>query len=230
MNEFFANSLYAGVVLSFISFAIGKYLNKKLKSPLINPLLVAIIIVILFLKLSNVSYENYNLSAKYLSYLIGPATVSLAVPLYQKLEILKKNYKAVAISLIVGVFASLVSVILFSIIFKLERDIMITLLPKSVTTAIGVDIAEEFGGYGSLTAAIIIITGVFGYIVAESLFKIFKIKHPISKGLAIGVSSHVMGTAKAVELGELEAAMSSLAIVICGVLTIIGVNILVQII
>lgn len=228
MNNFFAGSLYIGVTISFLAYSIGKVINNKFKNPIFNPLLISIALVILFLHFTGVSYENYNLSAKYLSYLLGPATVALAVPLYQQMEILKKHYKAIGIALLIGVISSLISVSLFSILFKLEKEIVITLLPKSVTTAIGMDIAEELGGFGSITAAVIIITGVFGYMTAETVFKIFKIKHPISKGLAMGASSHVLGTAKAVELGELEGAMSSLAIVICGILTIIGANLIVQ--
>lgn len=228
MNNFFAGSLYIGVTISFLAYSIGKVINNKFKNPIFNPLLISIALVILFLHFTGVSYENYNLSAKYLSYLLGPATVALAVPLYQQMEILKKHYKAIGIALLIGVISSLISVSLFSILFKLEKEIVITLLPKSVTTAIGMDIAEELGGFGSITAAVIIITGVFGYMTAETVFKIFKIKHPISKGLAMGASSHVLGTAKAVELGELEGAMSSLAIVICGILTILGANLIVQ--
>lgn len=226
MNEFFSESLFVGVALSFVAYSIGKFINSKLKNPIFNPLLISIILVLLFLNYSNVTHENFDKSAKYLSYLLGPATVALAIPLYQKLEILKKNYKAISISLIIGVISSLISVIIFAILFKLNKEILFTLLPKSVTTSIGMDIAEELGGYGSISAAIIIITGVFGYMTAEFIFKLFNIKHPISKGLALGASAHVMGTAKAVEIGELEGAMSSLAIVICGILTILGANVI----
>lgn len=228
MNEFFVNSTTIGVVISLISYAIGVYLKKKFKSPLLNPLLISIALVIIFLSISKIDYDVYNNSAKYLSYLLAPATVSLAIPLYQKINLLKENSKAISIALVTGVLSSMISVLILAFIFKLEKEMYITLLPKSVTTAIGMDIAEELGGIGSISAAFIIITGVFGYITAEIIFKVFNIKHPISKGLAIGASAHAMGTAKAVELGEIEGAMSSLAIVICGILTIIGASVFVQ--
>lgn len=228
MNEFFVNSTTIGVVISLISYAIGVMLKRKFNNPIFNPLLISIALVILFLSVTNIDYATYNNSAKYLSYLLAPATVSLAIPLYQKINLLKENGKAISIALIVGVLSSLISVLLLSVVFKLEKEIYITLLPKSVTTAIGMDIANELGGIGSVAAAFIIITGVIGYITSEIIFKIFRIKHPISKGLAMGASSHAMGTAKAVEIGEIEGAMSSLAIVICGILTIFGTSIFVQ--
>lgn len=228
MNEFFVNSTTIGVIISLISYAIGVMLKRKFKSPIFNPLLISIALVILFLSITNIDYDTYNNSAKYLSYLLAPATVSLAIPLYQKINLLKENSKAITIALFVGVLSSLVSVLLLAIVFKLEKEIYVTLLPKSVTTAIGMDIADELGGIGSVAAAFIIITGVIGYITAEIIFKIFNIKHPISKGLAIGASAHAMGTAKAVEIGDIEGAMSSLAIVICGILTIFGASIFVQ--
>ena len=228
MNEFFVNSTTIGVVISLISYAIGVMLKRKFNNPIFNPLLISIALVMLFLSVTNIDYDTYNNSAKYLSYLLAPATVSLAIPLYQKINLLKENGKAISIALIVGVLSSLISVLLLSVVFKLEKEIYITLLPKSVTTAIGMDIANELGGIGSVAAAFIIITGVIGYITSEIIFKIFRIKHPISKGLAMGASSHAMGTAKAVEIGEIEGAMSSLAIVICGILTIFGTSIFVQ--
>lgn len=228
MNEFFVSSTTIGVVISLISYAIGVMLKRKFNNPIFNPLLISIALVILFLSVTNIDYATYNNSAKYLSYLLAPATVSLAIPLYQKINLLKENGKAISIALIVGVLSSLISVLLLSVVFKLEKEIYITLLPKSVTTAIGMDIANELGGIGSVAAAFIIITGVIGYITSEIIFKIFRIKHPISKGLAMGASSHAMGTAKAVEIGEIEGAMSSLAIVICGILTIFGTSIFVQ--
>lgn len=228
MNEFFVNSTTIGVVISLISYAIGVMLKRKFNNPIFNPLLISIALVILFLSVTNIDYATYNNSAKYLSYLLAPATVSLAIPLYQKINLLKENGKAISIALIVGVLSSLISVLLLSVVFKLEKEIYITLLPKSVTTVIGMDIANELGGIGSVAAAFIIITGVIGYITSEIIFKIFRIKHPISKGLAMGASSHAMGTAKAVEIGEIEGAMSSLAIVICGILTIFGTSIFVQ--
>jgi putative effector of murein hydrolase len=177
--------------------------------------------VIVFLIAFDIDYDSYNQSAKYLSYLLTPATVSLAIPLYEKLSLLKKHFGAIIISISVGVLTSLVSILLLSMLFGLSYTEYVTLLPKSITTAIGIGISEEFGGYVSITATAIIITGILGNMIGEITCKIFRIKHPISKGLAFGTSSHAIGTTKAMELGQIEGAMSSLSIVVSGLLTVL---------
>ena len=159
---------------------------------------------------------------KYVSYLLTPATVCLAVPLYEQFQLLKKNAKAVLLGIFSGVLTSLGSIFLLSRLFRLDHATYVTLLPKSITTAIGVGISEELGGYVSLTVAVILITGVLGNMIAEGLCKLFRITDPIARGVAIGTSSHAIGTAKAMELGEVEGAMSSLSIVVSGMLTVLG--------
>ena len=170
-------------------------------------------------------YDTYNQSGQYISYLLTPATVCLAVPLYQQMELLKKNLKAVVIGIVSGVLASLVSVLILAKLFRLSHEQYVTLLPKSITTAIGMGVSEELGGIVTITVAVIIITGVLGNMFAEYICKLFRIKSPISRGLAIGTASHAVGTARAMELGEVEGAMSSLAIVVCGLCTVIGASI-----
>lgn len=225
MNELFLNSTTIGIVLSLFTFHVGTVLKKKTKLAVMNPLLIAIILTILFIRIFHVEYENYNQSASYLSYLLTPATVSLAIPLYQQLEILKRNFWAIMVGVLAGVFTSLVSVLALSIAFSLSHEEYVTLLPKSITTAIGMGISEELGGYVTISVAVIIITGVLGNMVAETVCKVFRIRHPVAKGLALGTSSHAIGTAKAMEMGELEGAMSSLAIVVAGLSTVIGASI-----
>lgn len=222
MNDFFLDSATIGVVISLISYFIGTAAKKKWKLPVLNPLLIAIVMVIGFLLFFQEDYDAYYSSAKYLSYLLTPATVSLAIPLYQQMELLKKNAAAIVAGIMAGVLTSLGSIFVFAIVFRLSHEEYVTLLPKSITTAIGMGISEELGGYVVITTAVIIITGVLGNMAAETLCRIFGIKHAVSKGLAIGTASHAIGTARAMEMGEVEGAMSSLAIVISGLCTVAG--------
>ena len=225
MNELFAASATIGVAISLIAYQIGMYLKNKTKFALFNPLMISIILVIAFLLVFDIDYANYNKSGHYLSYLLTPATVSLAIPLYEKIALLKKHYVAILIGVLSGVLTSLLSILGMSALFQLSHSEYVTMLPKSITTAIGIGISEELGGYTSITAAVIIMTGILGNVIGEITCKLFRIKHPISKGLAFGTSSHAIGTSKALELGEIEGAMSSLAIVVAGLITVIGASI-----
>ena len=221
MINFFEESVFFGVTLSLIAYFIGVMLKKKFKLGIFNPLLIAIIISIIVLIAGNVDYGIYNEGAKYLSWLLTPATVCLAIPLYEQWELLKKNYKAILIGIVSGVLASLTTVLVLALIMGLSHEEYVTLLPKSITTAIGMGVSEELGGYVTITVAVIIITGVLGNMFGELICRIFKITEPISKGLALGSAAHAIGTAKAVELGEVEGAMSSLSIAVSGILTVI---------
>lgn len=222
MPEFFETSVFFGVFISLISYGIGTLLNKKLKLPIFNPLLIAVIIIIAVLVLLDIDYETYNEGAKYISYLLTPATVCLAVPLYEQFELLKEHHKAVIAGIVAGVITSLCSILLFAVIFSLDKSSYVTLLPKSITTAIGMGVSEKLGGYVALTVAVIIITGIIGNMFAESICRIFRISEPIARGVGIGTSAHAVGTARAMEMGEIEGAMSSLSIVVAGLFTVIG--------
>ena len=225
MNQFMANSATVGVVLSLTAYYFGMFLKKKTGLVLFQPLLVAIVLVIAYLAAFSVDYESYQNSGKYLGYLLTPATVCLAIPLYKQFELLKKNLSAVFVALAAGALASMGSVLALCAVFGLPHEVYVTLLPKSVTTAIGMGVAEELGGYPAIAAAVIIITGVFGNMTAEFICKTFRIRNAISRGLGIGAASHAIGTTKAMEMGEAEGAMSSLAIVISGLFTVIGASI-----
>lgn len=225
MKEFLTNSVYFGVIISIAGYILGVKIKNKFKRGLFNPLLISILIVMAALLLLRVDYESYNTSAKYLSYLLTPATVCLAIPLYQQLELLKKNMKAVILGILAGMMSSLTSVLVLAYLFGLSHEQYVTLLPKSITTAIGMSVSEELGGITTITVAVIIITGVLGNIIAEIICKVFKIHNPIAVGLAIGTSAHAIGTAKAMEIGEIEGAMSSLAIAVSGILTVIGASV-----
>lgn len=225
MDSLILSSATVGIVISLLAYEIGLAAQRKWKLVILNPLLISIILVIGFLVLFHVDYDSYNNSAQYLSYLLTPATVCLAIPLYLQLDLLKKNIGAILIGVFSGVLASLGSVLAMTVLFGLDHKQYVTMLPKSITTAIGMGVSEELGGYVTITVAVIIITGVIGNMSAEFICKMFRIKSPISRGLAIGTASHAVGTARAMELGEVEGAMSSLAIVVCGLCTVVGASI-----
>ncbi len=221
VKEIICNSAYFGISISIFIYFISTKIRNKTKNEFLNPLLLTIIFVIIFLVTFDIDYEVYNSSAKYLSYLLTPATVCLAIPLYKQLELLKKNLKAVIIGITSGVIASLGSILVLSFLFGLSHVEYVTLLPKSITTAIGIDISQELGGIPTITVAAIVLTGNLGNAIATSICKLFKIKEPIAVGLAIGTSSHAIGTSKALEMGEVEGAMSSLSIAVAGLLTVV---------
>lgn len=222
MSEFFVESLFFGVVVSVTGYELGRFLKKKWKLAIFNPLLLAVIFVILALLLFRVDYAAYEQGAKYLSYLLTPATVCLAIPLYQQFELLKNNWRAVLAGTLSGAASSMLCIYALSLLFGLSHDQYVTLLPKSITTAIGIGVSEELGGTATITVAAIIVTGIFGNMVAEGVCRLLRIKSPIAKGLAIGSASHAIGTTRAMEMGEVEGAMSSLAIVVSGLFTVIG--------
>jgi predicted murein hydrolase (TIGR00659 family) len=222
MKEAIVNSSYFGVVISVAGYALGMLLKKKFKSALLNPLLIAVIFVIAVLLVFGISLDSYNVGAKYISYLLTPATVCLAIPLYRQLSLLKKYKKALSLGILSGVLASLGSIAALSFLFGLSHEQYVTLLPKSITTSIGISVSTELGGIASLTVAAIIITGLIGNMFAQSLLKLFKVEDPVAQGAAIGTSAHALGTAKALELGEIQGAMSSLSIVVAGLLTVAG--------
>ena len=225
MSEVLGDSLFFGVVVSVLAYQAGLWIKRKWKLAVFNPLLISIFLVIAVLLIFDVDYERYNEGAKYLSYLLTPATVCLAIPLYEQLEQLKKNAKAIAAGILSGVLSSLVSVLALAAAFGLSHEEYVTLLPKSITTAIGMGVSEELGGIVTITVAMIIVTGVLGNIIAELVCKIFRIHEPVAKGIAIGSASHAIGTAKAMEMGEVEGAMSSLSIAVSGLLTVIGASV-----
>ena len=222
MKEFLTGSVFFGAFISLAAYEAGLLLKKKFKLAVLNPLLIGTICVMAVLLLLQVDYPQYNESAQYISYLLTPATVCLAVPLYQQLTLLKKHGRAVVGGITAGVLASLLSIFLLSKLFGLNHEQYVTLLPKSITTAIGMGISRELGGMETITVAVIIITGIFGNVIAEFLCRIFRIREPVAKGLALGTASHAIGTAKAMEMGEVEGAMSSLAIAVAGLLTVLG--------
>ena len=212
MKSFLTDSVFLGVVVSLLTYEFGLWFKRKVKIAIFNPLLISVIAVMVFLVVFHIDYADYEEGAKYISYLLTPATVCLAVPLYEQFELLRKNLKAVIAGIISGVFTSMTCILVLALLFRFDHQQYVTLLPKSITTAIGMGVSEELG----------IITGIFGYITADAVLKLFHIEEPIAKGIAIGSASHAVGTAKAMELGEIEGAMSSLSIAVSGILTVVA--------
>lgn len=220
--SFCRTSAFAGVTLSLFAYWVGAALKRKTKLAFLNPLLISIAVTIVVLLTAHVSYDTYDAGAKYLSWFLTPATVCLAIPLYEQMKLLKNNWKAVTAGICSGVLTSLLCVLVLSFLFRLGHETYVTLLPKSITTAIGMGVSEELGGNVTITVAVIVVTGVLGNILGEGLCKLFHIEEPIARGIALGSSSHAIGTAKAMEMGEVEGAMSSLSIAVAGILTVVG--------
>ena len=190
MKDILSNSMFFGVLVSILAYEVGVLLKKKFKFALLNPLLISIVIIILILVGFHIDYDTYNDGAQLLSYLLTPATVCLAIPLYEQMELLKKNWKAIMSGIIAGVLTSAVCVLIMCLIFHLEHDMFI-------------------------------ITGVLGNVLADFVYKLFHVTHPVAKGVGLGTSAHAIGTAKALEMGEIEGAMGGLSIAVAGILTVI---------
>lgn len=220
-NGFLIHSVYLGVLLTLGTYAIGIRLRRLTGWGIFNPLLVATLLCIAILSFGHIPYATYAAGAGPISYLLTPATICLAVPLYEQIEQLKRNSRAVAMGVTAGVLASMITILLLVLILGMDHRAYVTMLPKSITTAIGMGISEELGGNTPVTIMVIIITGIVGNILSERFLRIMHIKHPIAKGIAIGSAAHVIGTSKAMEMGKTEGAMSSLAIVTSGIITVV---------
>lgn len=208
-----------GVLLTLIGYWIGVVVQGKTKRAWCNPMLLCTIIIIVILLVTGIPYEEYKESAYPVSFLLLPGTVCLAIPLYEQWELLRKNLIAIISGILVGTLTSLGSIVAIARLLHLDRVYAATLLPKSATTAIGIEIAESLGGIKPLAAALIIMTGMTGHLIASWLFKILGVSDPLAKGIALGTTSHALGTAKAIEMGAVEGAMSGLAIVVAGIMT-----------
>lgn len=225
MRDFLTSSVFMAVTISLLGYELGSFLKRKTGLAILNPLLVAIAVVIVLLLLFHVDYEVYEEGSEILSYLLTPATVALAVPLYRQMHLLKKNGVAICAGVLAGVVTSLASTLLIAVVFQMTHEEYVTFLPKSITTAIGMGMSEEMGGIVTITVAVIVVTGIVGNVMGEWVCRIFHIRERIAVGLALGTSAHVIGTTKAMELGDVEGAMSSLAIVLAGILTVLGANV-----
>nr|WP_129600528.1 LrgB family protein [Anaerophilus nitritogenes] len=214
------NHHFFGIIISLITFNIGLFIYKKTKLPILNPILISILLIVGILLNFEIPLESYDKGGRLISFFLGPATVVLAIPMYKQLPVLKKHIKAILIGISGGVITSISVVIALAKAFELDHTLKLSLIPKSITTPIGIAISESLGGISSIAVIAIIITGILGAIMAPFICKIFKIHHSVAKGIAIGTSSHAVGTSKALEMGETEGAMSSLSIALAGVITV----------
>jgi len=220
MKEFLESSGFFPVLMSVVFYFLGDILRRKFRIGIFNPLLISVTLTIAVIVLFDIDYAFYESGAKYLSYLLTPTTVCFAIPLYRQIHVLKKNTAAILAGIFSGTLVSLSCILILSIAFGLTHEEYVTLMPKSITTAIGMEVAKEMGGYPAVTAAAIIVTGIFGNMSAGLVLRLFRIKDPVAKGVAIGTSAHAVGTTKAMEMGETEGAVSSLSIVVAGIITV----------
>ena len=220
MTDILATPVF-GVLISLLAFETGLWLNRKTRLSLLNPLLIAVALIILLIQLTPLSLEDYNRGGQIISFLLAPATVALAIPLYKSIRLLKESPGPILTGLVAGSLLSLLSIIFLSKLFHLSQELLLSMLPKSVTTPIGIALSEQLGGLPQVTVAAIVVTGIFGAVLAQPLFRILKITDPVAQGIAIGTASHVLGTAKALEIGEVEGAMSGLSISLAGLATVL---------
>ena len=212
---------YFGIVLSFAAYEIGKWINKKLKTPIANPLLIAILLIIGFLSITGIDYEYYKKGGDFIAFFIGPATVAMVLDLYANLDTLKKNILQILVGVGFGTIFSFVLAIFLSKLFQIDKNLVASLIPQSITTAIAISLSGEYQGIIGLTAIVVVIRGVSGAVFAPIVMKIFRIKDPVAQGVAIGTSSHAVGTSQARLMGEIQGAMSGLSIAIAGITAVI---------
>ena len=215
-----------GVILTILFFNIGIYIQKKTNKPIFNPLLIAILGIILFLSITKIPYESYKLGGDRINFFLGPVTIVLAVPLYKQFDLFKKYLLEILIGISCGVVVSFISIKLIGHFTNADVDIINSLIPKSITTPMGISLTKTLSGVEAITVVSIILTGILGAIISPIVFKIGKINNPVAKGIALGTSAHALGTTKALEIGEVEGAMSSLSIGIAGIITVIVVPII----
>lgn len=221
MNEILIESAFFGCTLSMACYWIGVQAAKRFPITICNPLLIASILVIVVLAVCSVPFETYDQSAEKLTWLLTPATVSLAVPMYREVRLLKKNLAAILVSLASGCVAGMLTIWGLGRLFGISGELYRSLLPKSITTAIAMGVSEEIGGVPTITVGMVVFTGLLGAIIVKAVCRLFRITHPVAVGLACGNAAHAIGTSKALEIGEVEGAMSSLAIVAAGIFTVV---------
>ena len=217
-----------GLLLTIIFYNLGRFIQRKTGNPIFNPLLIAIIFIIAFLSITKIPYEAYKIGGDSINFFLSPVTVVLAVPLYKQFELFKENMMEIIIGITAGVLVSVISIKILGGALNADSSLLNSLIPKSITTPMGISLTNSLGGVEAITVVAIICTGILGAIISPLVFKIGGIKHPIARGIALGTASHALGTTKAIEMGEVEGAMSGLSIGISGTLTVILIPILIK--
>lgn len=219
MAEIFSEVSLFAIVITLLAYELGLWLQRKTKNPLCNPIVIAILVIIAFLKLTGIPNSQYQAGAKIFSWLLTPATVCLAIPLYEQVKILKNQMLAILAGTLAGTAASIVFIFAMGRALGLEEILTVSMLPKSITTALGLAVSQQMGGNTAITAACIIITGIWGSIIGSPLAKLLHITDEVAQGAAFGTSAHVIGTSRANQVSELCGAVSSLALVVAGIVT-----------
>ena len=220
MEALFSSPLFA-IALSVFAYMAGLWLNRKTHLALFNPLLVAYVIVISFLLVFSIPLEWYEKGGSFIDLFLAPATTVLALTIYRQRNIVRQHLLAVFAGTIAGSIASMGFIWVLSRILNLPEDIAFSLLPKSITTPLAIAVSNSTGGIQAVTVLAVIITGITGNILAPIVFRLFRIKDEIVQGISIGTASHAVGTSKALELGEIQGALSSVAMAISGIITVI---------
>ena len=215
-------SPFFGIALTVLAYWLGVQAQKRTGLVICNNMIVSVALLIAVLTLFHIPYEAYYEGGSVINMFLGPATACMAVTIYAKKDLLKRNWLPVLVGCLTGVVVSVGSILVMSRLFGLDAAMTASLLPKSVTTPIATAVSEGHGGIVSITVAAVIVTGILGNLTAPFLVKLFRVKDPVAVGLGIGACSHAMGTAKALELGETEGAMSGLAIGMCGIITAVA--------
>ena len=215
-------SPFFGITLTVVTYWLGMKIQKKVNFVLCNGLIIAVLLLVGVLVVLDIPYEDYYQGGSVINMFMGPATACMAVTVYAKIDLLRMNWLPVLAGCLAGVVASVGSVLAMCRLFGLDAAMTASLLPKSVTTPIATAVAEAHGGIVSITVAAVIFTGILGNLAAPYLIRLFRVKDPLAVGLGIGACSHAMGTAKALELGDTEGAMSGLAIGMCGIITAVA--------
>ena len=209
-----------GIVLCVAVYGLATLLQQKLKTPVANPLMVSGAIIIFLLWALKIPLENFQKGGSVITMLLGPATVALAVSIYRQVEVLKKNFLPIVLGCLAGAIVSMVSAYTLAKLFGLDDSMLMSLLPKSVTTPIAMEISRQGGGVAAITVAAVVITGILGAVCAPLLIKLFRIREPVAQGVAIGACSHALGTSRAITIGEIQGAMSGIAIGVSGIITV----------
>ena len=228
MLDFVLSSSYFCITLTLAAFALGSLVQKKTKLAILNPILVGAAIVMLTLTVLDIPNATYQAGCTVLNFLLTPATICLSIAFYQQFQALKKHLLAISVGVLAGSLCSIGFIWLSSRLFGLEQSVLLSLLPKSITTAIGTAISEELGGIAAVTTFAIAITGIFGYITGPALCKLFRIKDTVAQGVAFGTAAHVIGTTKATQLHPLTGAVSSLSLTTAGLITVVVLSFLAQ--
>ncbi len=228
MNEVLGESAFFGIFITIGAYQLGRMIQNKWKLSILNPLLIATVIIIGVLVVFGIDYNVYEAGSRYISIFLTPVTVCLALPLYRQIKVLVKNVWAILIGILSGCIAHILVMFGLALIFRLDKTLLYSLLPKSITTPIAIGISAEIGGLQVITIVAVVIAGITGAAIGPAILKLFRIKEPIAQGLALGSSSHAVGTSKAMEFGEIQGAMGSLAIVVTGVMSVIIIPVLVN--